>query len=105
MLLFRRGPGTCISAPPRIFTAQLSTRIRGHPRRKPQTHASICKSTLTSSDAVLEGGHREGLHDRLRRLRLDHHNLAEDLTLARLRGRLLAGFDHAHTRQCDLAGL
>merc|ERR1719254_304283 len=40
------------------------------------------------SDALLQGGSRESLHDLPRRLGLHHHHLAEDLLLASRRGGL-----------------
>merc|ERR550537_1316191 len=40
------------------------------------------------SDALLQGSSRESLHDLPRGLCLHHHDLAEDLPLASLRGRL-----------------
>merc|ERR1711972_365166 len=40
-----------------------------------------CPEISSDSDALLQGGHAVGLHNGLRGLRLDHHHLAEDLTL------------------------
>merc|ERR1712151_51171 len=43
------------------------------------------------SDALLQGGRRESLHDLARGLCLHHHHLAKDLPLASLRGGLRPG--------------
>merc|ERR1719168_390967 len=53
----------------------------------------------TASEAVLDGLGGECLHDLLRRLRLHHHHLAEDLPLAGLRRRLRPGLEAAQARK------
>merc|ERR1712066_692238 len=60
-------------------------------------------STSATSDALLQGSHGERLHDGPGGLRLHRLHLAEDLLLARLRGRLVAGLDHAQAWEGELA--
>merc|ERR1712190_476506 len=55
--------------------------------------------TRTTLQAVLDGLGGECLHDLLRRLRLHHHYLAEDLPLASLRRRLRPGLEAAQARK------
>merc|ERR1719162_65118 len=57
----------------------------------------------TGSDHFLQSSHGEGLHDRLRWLRLDHHHLAENLSLPSLGCWLQAGLDHHDSRDGELA--
>merc|ERR1712066_1071246 len=53
------------------------------------------------SDAVLEDLGREGLHNLARRLRLHHHDLAEDLSLGHLLSRQLRqAVDHLGAHPC-----
>merc|ERR1712048_528657 len=54
--------------------------------------AEIMSALLAQrSDALLQGGRRESLHDPARGLCLHHHHLAKDLPLASLRGGLRPG--------------
>merc|ERR1712137_1235204 len=57
------------------------------------------------SDALLQGGSRESLHDRARGLCLHHHYLAEDLLLASLRGGLRPGLQPAQAWEGEDARL
>merc|ERR550537_1094638 len=57
------------------------------------------------SDALLQGGSRESLHDLPRGLGLHHHDLAEDLPLASLRGGLRPGLQPAQAREGEDARL
>merc|ERR1719499_2076122 len=57
------------------------------------------------SDAVLQGGRRESLHDLARRLCLHHHDLAKDLPLASLRGGLRPELEPAQAREGEQARL
>merc|ERR550537_1821954 len=57
------------------------------------------------SDALLQGGSRESLHDLPRGLCLHHHDLAEDLPLASLRGRLGPGLQPAQAGEGEQARL
>merc|ERR1712194_469972 len=56
-----------------------------------------------SSDRLLQSSHAEGLHDRLRWLRLHHHHLAEHLSLPSLGCWLQAGLYHHDSRDGELA--
>merc|ERR1711998_579897 len=60
---------------------------------------------LHSSYAALQSGHGEGLHDRLRGLRLYHDNLSEDLPLACPGGGLGTSLNPHKTWDCEDAGL
>merc|ERR1719277_2406455 len=57
------------------------------------------------SDALLQGGSRESLHDLPRGLCLHHHDLAEDLPLASLRGGLCPGLQPAQAGEREHARL
>merc|ERR1740120_529936 len=57
------------------------------------------------SDALLQGGSRESLHDLPRGLCLHHHHLAKDLPLASLRGRLGPGLQPAQAWEGEQARL
>merc|ERR1719168_587208 len=59
----------------------------------------------TALQAILDGLRGECLHDLLRRLRLHHHYLAEDLPLAGLRRGLRPGLEAAQARKGEDAGL
>merc|ERR1719428_1935547 len=58
-----------------------------------------------SSDALLQGGSRESLHDLPRGLGLHHHHLAEDLPLASLRGGLRPDLQPAQAGEGEQARL
>merc|ERR1740138_1527423 len=62
-------------------------------------------STIATSDALLQGCHGKCLYDRASRPGLYHLHLAEDLLLAGLRRRLLAGLDPAEARESEDAVL
>merc|ERR1740120_227516 len=57
------------------------------------------------SDALLQGGSRESLHDLPRRLCLPHPHLAEDLPLASLRSGLCPGLQPAQAWEGEQARL
>merc|ERR1719277_8770 len=57
------------------------------------------------SDALLQGGSGESLHDLPRGLCLHHHDLAEDLPLASLRGRRRPGLQPAQSWDGEQARL
>merc|ERR1712187_629263 len=57
------------------------------------------------TDALLQGGSRESLHDLPRRLGLHHHHLAEDLLLASRRGGLRPGLQPAQAGEGEQARL
>merc|ERR1711862_998234 len=57
------------------------------------------------SDALLQGGSRESLHDLPRGLCLHHHYLAEDLPIASLRGGLRPGLQPAQAWEGEEARL
>merc|ERR1712113_556973 len=69
------------------------------------SHPSARELQKTSSELVLDRLGREGLHNRLRRLRLHKHLLPENHLFACLRGRLLAGLDHHQAWHYELAVL
>merc|ERR1719162_1986794 len=70
-------------------------------RRMPtQVYSS---GSSSGSDHLLQSSHGEGLHHRLRWLRLDHHKLAENLSLPSLGCWLQAGLDHHDSRDGELA--
>merc|ERR1719181_1632295 len=56
-----------------------------------------------TSDALLQSRHWVRLYDCAGRLCLHHNDLAEDLPLASLGSRLLAGLDHAKSWESELA--
>merc|ERR1711948_32337 len=57
------------------------------------------------SDALLQGGRRESLHDLPRGLCLHHHHLAEDLPPASLRSGLCPGLHPKQAREGEHARL
>merc|ERR1719337_63536 len=63
------------------------------PRETDEQGTSCCLRSYNSSDALLQGGKRECLHDLPGWLRLHHAHLSEDLPLASFGGRLRAGLD------------
>merc|ERR1711879_188493 len=68
--------------------------------------AEIMSASLAPcSDALLQGGSRESLHDLPRGLCLHHHYLAEDLLLASLRGGLRSGLQPAQAWEGEDARL
>merc|ERR1719420_1836394 len=66
---------------------------------------SVLAPLAPCSDALLQGGRRESLHDLPRRLCLYHHHLAEDLPLTRLRGGLSPRLQTAQSREGEHARL
>merc|ERR1712019_144276 len=88
--------------------------LRRLPTRSGATGASSYMSPMAEvmlaplapcSDALLQGSSRESLHDLPRGLCLHHHDLAEDLPLASLRGRLRPGLQPAQAREGEDARL
>merc|ERR1719221_492844 len=66
---------------------------------------SVLAPLARCSDALLQGGRRESLHDLPRGLCLHHHHLAEDLPLTRLRGGLGPCLQTAQSRDGEEARL
>merc|ERR1711904_385525 len=63
------------------------------------------RCTAATSDALLQSRRGEGLHDRASRLCLHQLHLSENLFLAGLGRRLLAGLDPAEAWECEDAVL
>merc|ERR1712048_886795 len=86
----------------RVPTKGSATRVSSYMSPK----AEIMLASLgPCSDALLQGGNRESLHDLPCGLCLHHHHLAEDLPLASLRGRLRARLQPAQARDGEHARL
>merc|ERR1712066_1040783 len=69
----------------RVPTRSSATGVLSYMSPMPE---SMLAPLAPCSDALLQGGSRESLHDLPRGLGLHHHHLAEDLLLASLRGGL-----------------